>query len=43
MPISTFLAAGLLALQVNALPGRDSPALLRRACPDYTTYSAQPQ
>ncbi|KAJ5611833.1 hypothetical protein N7528_008938 [Penicillium herquei] len=42
MPISTFLTAGLLALQVHALPGRDSPALMRRACPDYTTYASTP-
>ncbi|KAJ5709803.1 Meiotically protein [Penicillium malachiteum] len=42
MPISTFLTAGLLALQVHALPGRDNPALMRRACPDYTTYASTP-
>lgn len=43
MPLSTLLLGGLLALQAHALPGRDNPAILRRACPDYTTYASTPQ
>ena len=42
MSLSTVLAVALLASQVNALPGRDRP-LLRRACPDYVSYSSTPQ
>jgi hypothetical protein len=43
MPLSTLLLGGLLALQAHALPGRDNPAILRRACPDYTSYASTPQ
>ncbi|KXG52688.1 Six-hairpin glycosidase [Penicillium griseofulvum] len=32
----------LLGLQVGALPERDNPAILRRACPDYTSYASTP-
>ncbi|KAJ5900707.1 Meiotically protein [Penicillium subrubescens] len=42
MPLSTLLLGGLLALQAHALPGRDNPAILRRACPDYTSYASTP-
>ncbi|KAJ6119746.1 Six-hairpin glycosidase [Penicillium sp. IBT 18751x] len=39
MPLSTLLVGSLLALQAGAIPGRDNAAVLRRACPDYTSYS----
>lgn len=43
MPLSTLFVGSLLALQAGALPGRDNAAVLRRACPDYTSYSQTQQ
>lgn len=43
MSVFGVLVVALLGLQVNALPGRDHPALLRRACPDYVSYASKPQ
>lgn len=43
MSLSALLVGTLLTLQANALPGRDDPTILRRACPDYTTYASTPQ
>lgn len=43
MNIPTALAIALLGLQASALPDRDDPAILRRACPDYTSYASTPQ
>ncbi|KAJ5585023.1 uncharacterized protein N7459_004823 [Penicillium hispanicum] len=42
MRLSALLALALLGFEVSALPGRDDPAILRRACPDYTSYSSTP-
>ncbi|KAJ5218882.1 Meiotically protein [Penicillium cinerascens] len=42
MPLSTLFVGSLLALQAGAMPGRDNAAVLRRACPDYTSYSQTP-
>jgi hypothetical protein len=42
MTLSVILAASLLGLS-NALPGRDNPAILKRACPDYVSYASTPQ
>lgn len=43
MTLPVVLAVALLSLQAGALPGRDDPAILRRACPDYTSYASTPQ
>lgn len=43
MPLSMLLVGSLLALQAGAMPGRDNAAVLRRACPDYTSYSQTQQ
>ncbi|KAJ5102161.1 Six-hairpin glycosidase [Penicillium alfredii] len=40
--ISSVILAIALGLQATALPARDDPAILRRACPDYVSYSATP-
>ncbi|KAF7716150.1 Exo-alpha-1,6-mannosidase [Penicillium ucsense] len=42
MPLSALLLGGLLASSTYALPGRDSPTVHRRACPDYTSYASTP-
>ncbi|KAJ5770283.1 uncharacterized protein N7511_002334 [Penicillium nucicola] len=41
MTRSVILTASLLGL-ANALPGRDDPAILKRACPDYVSYASTP-
>lgn len=43
MTLPAVLAVALLGLQAGALPDRDDPAILRRACPDYTSYASTPQ
>ncbi|CAI7648642.1 unnamed protein product [Penicillium pancosmium] len=42
MTLSTLLVGALLASQASAIPGRDNPAILKRACPDYTSYASTP-
>ncbi|KAI2789513.1 Meiotically protein [Penicillium oxalicum] len=42
MPLSTWLLGGLLVSKANALPNRDNPVVLRRECPDYTSYASTP-
>lgn len=43
MTLPAVLAVALLSLQASALPDSDDPAILRRACPDYTSYASTPQ
>lgn len=43
MALPAVLAVALLGLQTGALADRDDPAILRRACPDYTSYASTPQ
>jgi hypothetical protein len=42
MTLSAVFAASLLGF-ANALSGRDDPAILKRACPDYVSYASTPQ
>ncbi|CAG8108950.1 unnamed protein product [Penicillium olsonii] len=42
MTLSTVLAIALLGTQATALPGRDESAIVRRACPEYTSYASTP-
>ncbi|CAG8903557.1 unnamed protein product [Penicillium egyptiacum] len=42
MTLFAVVAVALLGLQAGALQGRDDPAILRRACPDYTSYASTP-
>jgi hypothetical protein len=43
MTLSTLLVGALLVSQASAIPGRNNPAILKRACPDYTSYASTPQ
>lgn len=43
MTLPAVFAVALMGLQAGALPDRDDPAILRRACPDYTSYASTPQ
>jgi len=43
MTFSALFVGALLASQASAIPGRDSNAILKRACPDYVSYASTPQ
>lgn len=43
MSLSRLLVGALVAAQVSAMLEPNNPTILRRACPDYTSYASTPQ